>query len=173
MSNRRKIKIERLIIAVIILMLICFICGLVIDFIKYPEQYLPTWKYQLENDVKNGNTRAIEYYTTNYIENDKKLFESEILNDLGTFEITAYCSCEKCCGKNNGITKSGTKAAAGRTIAVDANIIPLGTTVIIDGIEYIAEDIGGAIKGNKIDIYFDTHEQALNFGVQHKNVYVY
>lgn len=79
---------------------------------------------------------------------------------------TAYCPCEKCCGKSDGITASGTKATAGRTIAVDPKIIPYGTEVVIDGHTYIAEDCGSAVKGNKVDIFFDSHEEALAFGRQ-------
>ena len=65
-----------------------------------------------------------------------------------------------------------TKATANRTIAVDKTIIPYGTIVIINGNEYVAEDTGGAVKGNIIDIFFDDHEEALNFGVQYADVYV-
>ena len=81
-------------------------------------------------------------------------------------DATAYCSCVKCCGKSDGITASGVKAKANRTIAVDKRIIPLGTKVLINGRQYVAEDTGGAIKGNRIDIYFDSHEQALKWGRQ-------
>jgi 3D (Asp-Asp-Asp) domain-containing protein len=81
-------------------------------------------------------------------------------------DATAYCSCAKCCGKSDGITASGVKAKANRTIAVDKRIIPLGTVVLINGKQYVAEDTGGAIKGNRIDIYFDSHEQALKWGRQ-------
>lgn len=80
---------------------------------------------------------------------------------------TAYCPCEKCCGKTDGITATGTQATAGRTIAVDPSVIPYGTNVIIDGVTYVAEDRGGAIKGDdpvKVDIFFNTHEEALQFG---------
>lgn len=88
------------------------------------------------------------------------------------FEATAYCACTKCCGKwADGITASGTKAAAKRTIAVDSNLIPLGSKVEIEGLgTYIAEDTGSAIKGKIIDIYFDTHEEALKFGKQKVNI---
>lgn len=86
------------------------------------------------------------------------------------YVITAYCSCAKCCGKSDGITATGTKATEGRTIAVDPNKIPYGTKVVIDGQTYIAEDCGGAIKGNRIDLYFDSHQDALNFGRQTKEV---
>lgn len=79
---------------------------------------------------------------------------------------TAYCSCTKCCGKSDGITASGKKAKANHTIAVDKNVIPLGTKVLINGKQYVAEDTGSAIIGNRIDIYFDSHEQALEWGRQ-------
>ena len=94
-------------------------------------------------------------------------------NNLGEFLLTAYCACKKCCGEySNGITATGTVATAGRTIAVDPNVIPYGTEVVINGNTYVAEDCGGAIKSNRIDIYFDTHSEALQFGVQYANVYL-
>lgn len=83
-----------------------------------------------------------------------------------TVVATAYCPCVKCCGKSDGITASGVKAKANRTIAVDKKIIPLGTVVLISGKRYVAEDTGSAIVGKKIDIYFDSHEQALKWGRQ-------
>ena len=96
--------------------------------------------------------------------------ESE-LQSLGTFRVTAYCSCPECCGQwADGITYTGTEATPDRTVAVDPAVIPLGSTVLIDGQEYVAEDIGGAIKGARIDIYFPTHQAALQFGVQYAEV---
>ena len=90
------------------------------------------------------------------------------------FVITAYC-CENyphICNDGEAIyTATGTVATAGRTIAVDPNIIPYGTEVEIEGVGVrIAEDCGGAIKGNRIDLLFDTHQEALNFGRQTKEV---
>lgn len=84
-----------------------------------------------------------------------------------TFKVTAYCPCVKCCGKDDGITATGTVATAGRTIAVDPTQIPYGSKVILNGHTYIAEDCGGAIKGNKIDMFFNTHEEALQWGVKY------
>ena len=95
--------------------------------------------------------------------------ESETTN---VYRITAYCACEKCCGKTDGITATGTIATEGRTIAVDPNVIPYGTEVIINGHTYIAEDCGGAINGNSIDMYFDSHEAALQWGVRYLEVVV-
>lgn len=68
-------------------------------------------------------------------------------------------------------TATGTTPTTGRTIAVDPNVIPYGTQVEIEGIGVrIAEDCGGAIKGNRIDLLFETHQEALEFGRQTKQV---
>lgn len=96
--------------------------------------------------------------------------------------ITAYCPCEKCCGvyalnrpkDENGkdivYTSSGKIAKSGKTIAVDPSVIPYGSKVIIEGVTYIAEDCGGAIKGNRIDVYFDEHQKALDFVYPHGKI---
>ena len=96
----------------------------------------------------------------------------ELWIDLGPFTCVAYDACTDCCGKTDGITKTGTKATAGRTVAVDPEVIPLGSTLLIDGQEYIAEDIGGAIKGNKIDIFHNSHAEALEYGKQTHTVQI-
>ena len=103
---------------------------------------------------------------------------------LGEFKLTAYCSCEKCCGKwalnrpkdENGkdivYGSTGTILVAGTSIAVDPSVIPYGSQVEINGHTYTAHDTGGAIKGNRIDVYFDSHQDALNFGVQYAEVFL-
>lgn len=102
----------------------------------------------------------------------------DIGEPLGEFRLTAYCPCAKCCGKwANGITATGTTATEGRTIAVDPAVIPYGSAVTLyyeDGTvhTYTAEDCGGGIKGNRLDIYFDDHQAALQFGVQSAMAYV-
>lgn len=87
------------------------------------------------------------------------------------YKITAYCSCAKCCGKTNGITAAGTKATAGRTVAASSKF-SLGTKLNINGHTYTVEDRGGAIKGNKIDIYVNSHAEALAWGVRYLPVSV-
>lgn len=84
----------------------------------------------------------------------------------GIYKVTAYCSCAKCCGKTNGITASGTHATAGRTIATPSTFA-FGTKVIINGHEYTVEDRGGAIQGNRIDIYMNSHQEAIAWGVRY------
>lgn len=89
----------------------------------------------------------------------------------GVYKVTAYCACMQCCGKTNGITASGTHATANRTIAAPGTF-PFGTKVVINGITYTVEDRGGAIQGNRIDIYMDTHSEALQWGVRYLDVEV-
>ena len=92
---------------------------------------------------------------------------------LGEFKVTGYCACMKCCNKTDSITATGTKATQGRTIAVDPNMIPYGTKVIFNGNGYISEDCGGAIKENRIDLYFDNHQEALEWGVQYHEIVIF
>lgn len=94
--------------------------------------------------------------------------------NLGQFTLTAYCPCYSCNGQwAYGPTATGVMPQAGRTIAVDPNVIPYGTKVLINGNTYIAEDCGGAILGNRIDVYFDTHSECMNFGVQTATVEIF
>lgn len=88
-----------------------------------------------------------------------------------TYKITAYCSCSKCCGKTNGITSSGTQATAGRTVAASSKFA-FGTKLNIGGHIYTVEDRGGAINGNKIDIFVNSHAEALQWGVRYLPVSV-
>jgi len=71
-----------------------------------------------------------------------------------------------------GITYTGTKASRG-TIAVDPKVIPFGTKLYIPGYGYgVAADTGGAIKGNKIDLCYESRTEALNWGIKNITVYI-
>lgn len=96
---------------------------------------------------------------------------TESLVNLGEFKLTAYCPCTKCSDHWGTQTSTGATATQGRTIAVDPNAIPYGTVVVINGHEYIAEDCGGSVDGKHIDIFFNSHNEALEFGVQYVEVY--
>lgn len=100
------------------------------------------------------------------------------LTEIGNFRVTHYCPCSVCCGEwSDGFTASGTVATEGRTIAVDPNVIPIGSKVALfydDGriCYYIAEDTGSAIKGNKVDVFIADHDRANSLGVTGASVYV-
>ena len=106
---------------------------------------------------------------------------------------TGYCKCQKCCGwtrnwkgqpvyaygklkgkkKKVGITSLGVKAQKG-TIAADLSKFPYNTVIYIPGYGWgKVEDIGSAIKGYHIDLYFDSHQEALNWGKQKKMVHIW
>jgi 3D (Asp-Asp-Asp) domain-containing protein len=88
-------------------------------------------------------------------------------------EVTAYCPCVKCCGpKAQGITASGKLIThnGGKFVAADTSLLPFGTKLVIPGYAdnqaVEVADRGGAIKGNKLDLFFPTHEAALTWGRQ-------
>ena len=114
----------------------------------------------------------------------EEIIEEEIIDKeyLSVFTVTAYCSCQKCCGQwslnrpvdefGNEIVYGalGTVLEAGKSVAVDPDVIPLGSAIEINGVTYIAEDTG--VKGNHIDLYYNSHEDALIWGVQELEVYL-
>lgn len=86
----------------------------------------------------------------------------------GVCTISHYCNCSQCCGKwAGGGTASGTTPTAGRTVAAD---LPFGTRLLINGHEYIVEDRG--VSGMWIDIYCDSHAEALQRGLYQTEVYI-
>ena len=111
------------------------------------------------------------------VEVDERVMVGPV-NDLRvtqTMRVTAYCPCEKCCGKwADGITASGHKIQPGDHFVAAPKTFPFGTTMIIPGYplagqageEVEVEDRGGAIKGDRLDVFFPTHQEALNWGVQ-------
>lgn len=114
-------------------------------------------------DVNIQLTKRIEE-----LEEANKKLEATKTSNTRTFRVTAYCPCATCNGKWVGSkTASGTTPTARRTIAVDPTVIPYGTKVVLNGHTYTAEDSGSAIKGNRIDVFFNTHAEAMNFGVKY------
>lgn len=128
-------------------------------------------------DVEDPEEPAVEAYIPVW---DKPATEYAYCDDvlLGEFTLTAYCPDSCCCGVwANGYTATGTKATEGRTIAVDPKVIPYGTCVRLiwpDGTQhsYIAEDCGSGVNGNHIDVFFNDHQAARQFGVQSAMVYM-
>ena len=97
---------------------------------------------------------------------------AKTLIDYGMMKCTAYCPCKSCSDNYGRQTHSGKIATAGRTIAVDPSIIDIGSKVKIGDHIYTAEDVGNAVVGDTIDIFFDTHEEVDAFGVQYKLCWV-
>lgn len=89
---------------------------------------------------------------------------------LGEFTVTAYCPCEACCGRwADGLTATGLPAGPG-IVAVDESVIPLGSTVIINGQKYLAADTG--VTGHHVDICVADHRTAEAFGARAGEVWV-
>lgn len=144
------------------------------------KEYESNRKIKTYRRIEEKDKRIIE------IETDKEVDTNKAIEpiSLGIFKITAYCSCSLCCGKwanNRPVDKNGDEIVYGAigkrlkerySIAVDPSVIPYNSKVIIDGNVYEAQDCGGAIKGNKIDVYFENHQEALNHGVRYSEVFV-
>ena len=94
------------------------------------------------------------------------------LKSLGLFRTTGYCPCKQCSEGWGRHTSTGSIATSGHTIAVDPRVIPYGSKVMIGGIIYTAEDRGGGVKGNHVDIFFDTHAQTRQHGKQTQEVFL-
>lgn len=110
---------------------------------------------------------------------DKLLAESADSEEWQTvrMRVTAYCPCEKCCGEySDGITACGHRIQVGDTFAAADRRYPFGTEMIVAGynggnpIEVL--DRGGAIRGNRLDVFFHSHAEALQWGVRHLDVKV-
>lgn len=99
--------------------------------------------------------------------------EEPELVSLGVWKITHYCceAYEHICGDGDGLTATGEPVRPG-IVAVDPRVIPYGSIVVIDGVEYLAADCGGSIKGQRIDIAVLTHEEALERGVRYLEVFI-
>ena len=143
-----------------------------------------TYKVKYQNDVEIEKTVIAEVVVTEpvnkIVQVQKKQTSraaslprtsSTATTGGATYKITAYCPCSKCCGKASGRTASGTKATAGRTVAASSKFA-FGTKLNIGGHIYTVEDRGGAVTGNKIDIFVNSHAEALQWGVRYLPVSV-
>ena len=140
------------------------------------------YRYEKQNDINKNKEPAQTIQIINAQQEEK--YKKPDVVSLGEFKITAYCSCYSCCSQwalNRPVDKNGNeivygsvgeKLIAGKSIAIDPNVIPYGSEIIINGNTYIAQDTGGAIKGNRIDVYCDNHQEALEFGVKYAEVFL-
>lgn len=164
-------KLKLTLYVISILITIAIIIGCIYEKQQH-ETIVHKQKEQLEEQVHKEKT--IETETDREVD-----MQAAKPVSLGKFKLTAYCPCEECCGKwaNNrpdGIVYGaiGEELKEGYSIAVDPNVIKYRTEVIINGKTYKAQDCGGAIKGNRIDVYFENHNDALEFGVQYAEIFV-
>lgn len=164
--------------AIILVAVLLFGIGRILDRTAYGPKYLEA----------TGNESDLAYAMT-VLTNEDAAAGPNAAEDVRSMRMkaTAYDLSLESCGKlpgepGYGITSSGRKAEVGRTVAVDPEVIPLGSRLKItfpqeyshlDGI-YIAEDTGRLIKGSSIDIFFgednkgstDINDKAMDFGVR-------
>ena len=117
---------------------------------------------EVQEDYENENIEAA------------LLVQATRLDDV---TVTHYDPCVKCCGKTDGITATGVPVTPYYTVAVDPELIPLGSEVLVDYGDgeihyYRAEDLGGGVKGKHLDLCVTYHTEALTLGVRQATVWV-
>lgn len=180
-KNRKEAVFRRILVSWLIILLVGAMVGFFIGRSTKQANALPL---TAETSVSLPTPTVTPYVTQTPVqETSEPIHPTTELVSLGEFRITAYCHCEQCCGKwakdrpvdEDGsimvFTASGDLAIEGVTIAADTSILPFGTEVIIDDVRYIVQDRGRVIKDNRIDVYFENHQDALEFGVQYKEVF--
>jgi|GEM_PF-1358440 3D (Asp-Asp-Asp) domain-containing protein len=133
------------------------------------DPFLLEWTLRMEN-TEDSDTKTIHSIENELLDRWKEK-QADLWDNLPTepfkVNVSAYTAAADECGKDDGVTASGLKVTEKRTIACPPNF-PFGTKIRINGVgEYRCEDRGGAIKGNRIDIYVETKKEAFTFGRQH------
>lgn len=128
---------------------------------------------ELADEIEKNNT--LNSQNEELSQQIKKMKQDTDFEYQGKFIVTYYCgeNYPHICGTGDGITSSGAKAFAGVTVAADPNVFPAGSYVYIEGVGMrVVQDTGGGIKGNKLDVYVDTHDEALENGVKNAGVWL-
>lgn len=118
----------------------------------------------INEELKNANATIADLKSDEY----KLVY-------IGNYKLTHYCTEKRAhiCGTGSGLTATGTKVTAGRSIAVDPSVIPYGSKVYIEGYGWrTAEDCGGGVDGKHIDIAVDSHSKALSMGTKTGGVWL-
>ena len=185
MQKNKKIKVLKLQLGIVLiflvmnLLLLFSMIFLTNAYIKHIKNY-HSIKIEQEGilSIPDLPSAGVESVLNNNNDNNSNNISTQVSRvssfdvvSLGEHKLTAYCSCEKCCGKWSKYNKtaSGTTPKQGRTVA--SNSLDFGTKIMINGEEYIVEDTGNMKSDNHIDIYFSSHDEALKFGVQNAEVY--
>jgi len=97
--------------------------------------------------------------------------------EIVRMRVTAYCPCPKCCGEySDGVTACGYRIQPGDTFVAADGQYGFGTEMLIPGYSNSRPvkvlDRGGAIRGNRLDVFFGSHDQALEWGVKYLDVKV-
>ena len=164
--------------------------GRYIDSLPVPKAEYPTLMVQKERleevviteenaNVLTNNSKQKEK-NVKYVKPENLIQEVENITPITTtLNTSAYCSCEICCGKTDGKTASGKMATAWHTVAAGKDY-PIGTIIYIpalvdkpNGGWFVVEDRGGAISSEKLDVFFNTHEEAIQFGRKSLEAYIY
>lgn len=150
-----------------------------IDTLPVPKAEYPTLIVQ--EDTSEGETDSSKVIQTiEYVEPKNLIPEVENITPITTkLNTSAYCPCEICCGKTDGKTASGKMATTWHTVAAGKSY-PMGTIIYIPALAdkpnggwFVVEDRGGAISNEKLDIFFNTHEEAIKFGRRSLEAYIY
>lgn len=164
--------------------------GRYVDSLPVPKAEYPTLMVQKESleevviteenaNVLTNNSKPKEK-NVEYVKPENLIQEVENITPIiTTLNTSAYCSCEICCGKTDGKTASGKMATAWHTVAAGDDY-PIGTIIYIpalvdkpNGGWFVVEDRGGAISNEKLDVFFNTHEEAIQFGRKSLEAYIY
>lgn len=139
--------------------------------ISYLTAKYGDWTYaDVENEVKDLFEAQYHLKTEGKTETVTETKTVRVGESLGQVVTSGYCSCPICCGVwSGGPTASGVYPTANHTIAVDASnpFVPIGTKVVMNGVEYTVEDTGAFARyGVQFDVYYANHSEALAHGHQ-------
>ena len=108
----------------------------------------------------------------NILFTDNVKIEGQELKPLGAFEVTSYCSCDVCGGGKTYLTATFKERQADYTVAVDTDVIPLGSRIVFDGKTYVADDTIAATQGKTIAIYKTWHDDVESFATYNAEVFL-
>lgn len=172
MQNKKEYLMTCILILIIFLPYVFL--GIQSDKLKSTQNELNTIEENYASEVSKNDVLTSDLNdaiaTINTLKNEEYKFVY-----LGNFKITHYCTekYEHICGNGDGLTATGTTVTPGTTIAVDPQLIPYGSKVYIDGYGWkSAQDCGGAVKGNHIDVAVSTHDEAMTLGTKNKGVWL-
>ena len=137
--------------------------------ISYLTAKYGDWTYaDVEAEIEALFSNQYSLHTEGRTETVTETRTVRVGESLGQVVTSGYCSCSICCGQwSGGPTASGVYPTANHTIAVDASnpIVPMGTKVVMNGVEYTVEDTGAFDRyGVDFDVYYDDHATALAHG---------